>query len=448
MLAWLIQMITDPRWSLGRRLIFGMMIGIVVGFAAVGFRLAFGALSGFLLYIEKEGIAAAPPLLLFMVPALGGLAVGLLTRLFFGRNAGIPGVPDVVLAQTRDRGFMSWLTALKTVVLNILALGTGASVGREVPLVHLGATLGSLGGSWLQVDDANRRIYVACGVAAGVAASFNAPLAGLFFAIEITLVGLISLSLVALGPVVLAAIAGTLVSRTLLDGDKAFEITKTLELSVWEFPAFLLLGLVCALVSISFLRLVKLGWALRRRVLGGLPSWLHPAFAGVALGLMALIMPEILGVGYQATFKTLNGDYPSTYLLGLFFVKMVAVLFCLVLGFGSGVFSPSLMMGAIIGVLFGQVATQIVLHLPSHIISHSADIIAYGYAGMGAMVGAVLGAPLSTILMIFELTGDYEVTLAVMLTVIVASQLTHAVIGNTIFGLQLEGRGVRMVLGG
>ena len=447
-MKWLTQILTDSRWALGRRLIIGTLIGIATGFAAVGFRFAFSFIGEVLLKSEGEGIAQAHPILLFCVPAFGGLAVGLLTWAFFGRGGGIPGVADVVLAQTRDRGVMRWLDAGKAAVLNILALGTGASVGREGPLVHLGATLGSVGGGFLQVDDTNRRIYVACGVAAGVAASFNAPLAGLFFAIEIALGGLTSLSLAALGPVVLAAIAGTLVNRNILGTESAFEIAATLNLSIWEFPAFLLLGLVCAAVSISFLNLVKQGWRLRAQVLRRVPSWMHPAFAGIALGLMALLMPEVLGVGYEATFKSLSGEYSDAYLLGLLVLKICAVLVCLVLGFGSGIFSPSLMIGALIGVLFGQVATQVAPYLPGDMINYGADIIAYGYAGMGAMVGAILGAPLSTILMVFELTQDYEVTLAVMVTVVVAAQLTHAIVGNTFFGLQLEQRGVRMVLGG
>lgn len=444
-MSW-VQFFADPRWDLGRRLIVGLFIGIATGLAAVGFRFAFGFLSDFLLKTGGEGIASASPILLFCVPALGGLVVGLATWLSFGRGAGgrgtgIPGVADVVLAQTRDRGVLHWLDATKAALINILALSAGASVGREGPLVHLGATLGSLGGGWLQVDDTSRRIYVACGVAAGVAASFNAPLAGLFFAIEIALGGLTSLSLAAIGPVVLSAIAGTLVSRNLLGPEAAFEIAQTLELSIWEFPAFVLLGFLCAGVSICFLNLMKLGWRLRRQVLGRVPSWTHPTMAGILLGFMALWMPEVLGVGYDATFKSLSGDYATAYLLGLVCLKITAVLVCLILGFGSGIFSPALMIGALIGVLFGQVATFLAPQFP-------ADIIAYGYAGMGAMVGAILGAPLSTILMVFELTQDYTVTIAVMLSVIVAAQLTHAVVGNTFFGLQLEQRGVRIVLGG
>ena len=439
-MAWA-QVLLDPRWALGRRLIVGTLIGIATGFAAVSFRFAFAYLSDFLLQTDGEGIAQVTPLFLFLVPAIGGLAVGLLTWGFFGKSCAIPGVADVVLAQTRDRGVMGWLDAAKAAVANILALGTGASVGREGPLVHLGATLGSVGGAWLRVDDTGRRIYVACGVAAGVAASFNAPLAGLFFAIEIALGGLTSLSLAAVGPVVLAALAGTVVNRNILGTEGAFEIAQTINLSIWEFPAFLLLGLVCAGLSICFLTSMKQGWRLRRRALTWLPGWAHPALAGTLLGLMALIMPEVLGVGYEATFRSLSGGYENTYLLGLLVLKISAALVCLTLGFGSGIFSPALMIGALVGVLFGQIATQIAPDFP-------ADIIAYGYAGMGAMVGAVLGAPLSTILMVFELTQDYQVTLAVMLSIVIAAQLTHAVVGNTFFGLQLEQRGVRMVLGG
>ena len=432
----------DPRWGLGRRLVFGALIGLATGLAAVAFRKSFEIISDFLLHTGGEGVAQAHPALLFFVPALGGLAVGLLTWAFFGKGAGIPGVADVILAQTRDRGIMSFWAGLKAATLNILALGTGASVGREGPMVHLGATLGSLSGSWAQMDDTNRRIYVACGVAAGVAASFNAPLAGLFFAIEIALGGLTSLSLAALGPIVLAAISGTMMNRVFFgEAEEAFKIAETATLSPWEFPAFILLGLACAVASITLLRAAKFGWYARKTYLTHLPGWAHPALAGVILGLFALMMPEVLGLGYEATFKSLSGEYESTYLIGLVILKASAVLVCLILGYGSGIFSPALMIGALIGVLFGQIALSVNDQF-------SADAVAYGFAGMGAMVGAVLGSPLSTILMVFELTGDYQVTIAVMLAVIVAAQVTHAVIGNTFFGLQLEQRGVRVVLGG
>ncbi len=437
---WLKQFFAKPEWGFGRRLSVGALIGLATGFAAVGFRLLFTEISDLLLHTDGEGVAQARSVMLFLVPTTGGLLVGLLTWQFFGRGA-IPGVADVVLAQTRDRGVLNWVDGLKAGLVNVLALSTGASVGREGPLVHLGATLGSIGGGWLRVDDTNRRIYVACGVAAGVAASFNAPLAGLFFAIEIALGGLTSLSLASLGPVVLSAIAGTMVSRAILPAEEAFLITKTLEISAWEFPAFILLGLVCAIFSTIFLTAIKRAWIFRRALGRILPAWVHPAIAGVGLGLLALMVPEVLGVGYVATFQSLSGAYDQVYLVTLLITKFCAVLLCLSLGFGSGIFSPSLMIGALIGVLFGQIATQVAPQFP-------ADSFAYGYAGMGAMVGAVLGAPLSTILMVFELTRDYAVTVAVMLSVVVAAQITHAIMGNTFFGLQLEQRGVRMVLGG
>ena len=203
---------------------------------------------------------------------------------FFGRLGGIPGVADMVLAQTRDRGVLRWRDAIRAAGINIVALGTGASVGREGPLVHLGATLGSTSGKWVRLDDTTRRIYVACGVAAAVAASFNAPLAGLFFAIEIALGGLTSLSLAALGPIVLSAIAGTLVSREILGVEAAFNVSEALPLSPWEFPAFLLLGLVCACASIAFLQLMKAGWRLRKQISNRLPLWAHPALAGAGVG--------------------------------------------------------------------------------------------------------------------------------------------------------------------
>ena len=185
---------------------------------------------------------------------------------------------------------------------------------------------------------------------------------------------------------------------------------------------------------------MRWGWRVRREIGQRLPIWAHPAIAGAGLGLLlAFGCLEVLGPGHEATNEALSGIMrPSATNACDFEDHCCSALSCA--GLWVRVFFPSLMMGALIGVLFGQVATAFAPGFP-------VDAGAYGLAGMGAMVGAILGAPLSTILMVFELTQNYQITMPVMLAVIVAAQVTHAVVGNTFFGLQLEQRGVRLIWG-
>ena len=267
-----------------------------------------------------------------------------------------------------------------------------------------------------------------CGVAAAVAASFNAPIAGAFFALEVV-IGHYALS--AFAPVVIASVAGTIVACVHLGDFPAFVISDSTLFSFLELPAFAILGLVCAVVAVIFIRgilFTRAAWA-RTKV----PGWLRPALAGAAVGAIAIVLPEILGVGYEATDRALNEAVPLWLLIALIAAKIVATFLTLGSGFVGGVFIPSLFIGAMTGGAFGLIAASIVPELSS---SQSV----YAIAGMGAVAGAVLGSPISAILIVFELTGSYEVTIVVMVAVaaVVTGQLGY----RSFFHLQLRGRGL------
>jgi len=413
-----------------------VVIGVTSGLAAIGFRYAIDYVQRLGFGFGGEQVAtlagALPGWRILLVPLLGGLAVGLLVHFFMpGRRP--RGVADVIEANALRGGRMSLIDGLRAAVVNAISIGSGASVGREGPVVHLGASLGAWVSKRLHLRRTSSRTLLGCGVAAAVAASFNAPIAGTFFALEVV-VG--HYALTAFAPIVIASVIGTMVSRMHYGDFPAFILPEVPGVaSFWEFPAFALLGCVAAVIAIMFMRLVFLTEDVLDKT--ALPRWARPALGGLALGVIALAFPQVLGVGYEATDAALSGLYPLWLLIALVVLKTAATGISLGCGFGGGVFSPSLFIGAMLGGAYGMIATQAFPELSS---GHGA----YTIIGMGAVAGAVLGAPISTILMVFELTNDYAITIAVMIATSTASIITHQYQGHSFFTWQLARRGLKL----
>ena len=411
-----------------------VVVGTASGFAAVGFRLAFGLLQELTFGVEAEFltrlVVEQPFWRILLVPTLGGLLIGLFVYHFMpGRRP--QGVAQVIEASALHGGRVSFFGGLKAALVSAASIGVGASVGREGPVVHLGATLGSWLAKRLQLGRVLSRTLLGCGVAAAVSASFNAPIAGVFFALEVV-IGHYALS--AFAPIVIAGVAGTIVSRVYYGDFPAFILPEAREIaSFLEFPAFALLGIVSAITAIVLMRAVIFTEDLWERI--PVPAWSRPAFAGLVLGVIALEFPQVLGVGYETTDSALSELLGLEMLIALIVVKSLATALCLGSGFGGGIFSPSLYIGAMLGGAFGIVATQALPHLSS---GHGA----YTVVGMGAVAGAVLGAPISTILIVFEMTGDYALTIAVMIATVIASLITQQTHGRSFFLWQLERRGI------
>lgn len=374
-------------------------------------------------------VANLPWWQVLLVPALGGLAVGLIVR--YKLPDGRPqGVADVIEASALQGGKMSLTTGFWAGLVNALSIGAGASVGREGPAVHLGASLAAWVSKQLHLSRNLARTMLGCGVAAAVAGSFNAPIAGALFANEVV-IGHYALK--AFAPVVIASVTGTAVSRAYYGDYPAFVIPPHEITSYLEFPAFILLGVLAGLVASLFLRSVFFAQDQSQRL--PIPAWVRPAIAGLGIGFMALWLPEVMGVGYGITDDALGGTVGLGLLLAVLVGKIVATALCLGFGFGGGVFSPSLVIGAMLGGAFGIASSSIIpgLHL---------DTSGYTLIGMGAVAGAVLGAPISTTLIVFEMTGDYEITMGVMLAVVVATGISRQLSKTNFFALQLERRGL------
>jgi len=369
--------------------------------------------------------AALPWWHILSVTTLGGLAVGLFI------HYAIPGrrpqsMASVIAASALHGGRMSLRTGITTAIASAASMGVGASVGREGPAVHLGSTLGAWVAEKLHLTRPLSRALLGCGAAAAVAASFNAPIAGALFAHEVV-VGHFALS--AFAPIVIASVVGTIISRVVYGDFPAFNIQEQSLTSFLEFPAVIGLGIMCGFMAIIFMRSIMYTQDCSAKIPG--PAWLRPAVGGFIVGVVALQFPHVLGVGYEATGLALGQHFPLALLLALVVVKTFSTAISLGTGFGGGVFTPSLMIGAMLGGAYGIVVTSIFPDL-------SSGASAYTIIGMGAMAAAVLGAPISTTLIVFELTDDYPLTIAVMIAVVISSVITQQFQGKSFFAWQLE----------
>jgi chloride channel protein, CIC family len=413
--------------------VLAVAVGAAGGYGAILFRLATGGIQLLFFGEASEQIARAARALAWwhvvLVPALGGLLIGLLIRYV------LPGrlpqaVSEVMEAAALKNGRMPLREGIAAAFVSAASIGCGASVGREGPIVHLGASLASYVAKLLHLSPSLARTVLGCGVAAAIASAFNAPIAGVIFALEVV-VGHYGLG--AFSPVVISSVIGTVITRIHIGPDPAFVLPPQQVVSFLEIPAFVLLGLVSAVAAIALIRSIALVEASHERL--RVPPCLRPMLAGGALGVMALWLPEVLGVGYEATDHALSNQYDLQFVLILAIAKTAGTALCLGSRFGGGIFSPSLVIGAMVGAAFGMVADALVPALGS-------DPSVYAILGMGAVAACTLGAPISTVIMVFELTTDYGVAFAVMVCVAVASVFCRQIHWHSYFTWQLAQRGI------
>ncbi len=290
------------------------LIGVAAAYGSIRFRELIALIQGAGFASMGGPLVAAAQLpwwQIVLVPTLGGLTVGLLVR-FFQAGARPQGVADVVEASVFKGGRIALKQGVVAALGATISIGSGASVGREGPAVHIGASLASWLGQRLKLSRSLSLTLLGCGVAAAVSASFNAPIAGAFFALEVV-IGHYALS--AFAPVVIASVAGTIVARVHLGDYPAFILDDFELVSFLELPAFALLGVVSAGVAVVFMHGILLTHSAWRS--SAVPGWLRPALAGAAVGAIAIAMPEILGVGYEATDRALHGALPLWLLIAL-----------------------------------------------------------------------------------------------------------------------------------
>jgi len=421
-----------------------LAVGIVAGTVAVLFRLAITELQSGLYGVGDirtihSFATTLPWWLLIAIPTCGGLLVGLILHRFTP-DGRVRSVADVIEGAAIADGRVEGRAGLASAAASLITLSSGGSTGREGPVVHLAAVISSWVSDRMGADGIRGRDLMGCAVAAAVSASFNAPIAGTIFALEVVLR---HYAVHAFAPIVIASAAGTVIGRSAFGNIAEFDLLGGEQLTFYaELPAFLLLGVVCGLVAVAMMRAIfwtdDAGTALMTR--SGLPRWVRPGIAGAALGAIAIWFPHIIGVGYETTSVALIGGMGFAQAVLLAAVKIAAVAITMGGRMGGGVFSPSLMVGALTGLAFGIVAVGL---FPE---ASGAQTL-YALAGMGAVTAAVLGAPISTTLIVFELTSDWQTGLAVMVAVSTSTAIASRAVDRSFFLTQLERRGLHLAAG-
>ncbi|WP_298857501.1 chloride channel protein [uncultured Sulfitobacter sp.] len=421
-----------------------LLIGIAAGFAALFFRKGIYLLQETLYGTDDvqhlhSFISGLDWYWVVLIPTFGGLVSGLILH-HFTRDARVRSVADVIEGAALHDGRVETRAGLASALASMVTLGTGGSSGREGPVVHLAAVISTWVNRRINADGITGRDLLGCAVAAAVSASFNAPIAGALFALEVVLR---HFAVHAFAPIVIASVAGTVINRIEFGGVTEFKLPTVTELQFYvELPAFLLLGLTCGLVAVVLMRAVfwadDIGNHIQSRT--KLPRYFRPMVAGLLLGVIALWFPHIIGVGYETTSLALTGELALHEVTVFAVLKVLAVAITLGGRMGGGIFSPSLMVGALVGLAFGLIATGI---FPN--VSGSTSL--YALAGMGAVAAAVLGAPISTTLIVFELTGDWQTGLAVMVAVSMSTALSSNLVDRSFFLTQIERRGIHLAAG-
>lgn len=362
------------------------------------------------------------------LPVIGGLAIGALMSSVSSATREV-GVVHVMDRLAYHAGRLPWRNAVLQFVGATIAIVSGQSVGREGPSIHVGAASASLFGQWLHLPNNSIRILVACGTAAAIAASFNTPIAGVIFAMEVVMM---EYTLVGFTPVILAAVCATSLTRIVFGGTPIVEAPAMQMASLLELPYMLLVGVVLGSFASLFIACLRRlsEWA------QAFPIWLRTGSAGFIVGLCALAAPQVMGVGYDTVELTLIGGLGLTALVLIFSLKLVATTACIGLGVPGGLIGPTVVMGALGGAALGVVGHDLVPDF-------SASSGFYALLGMGAMMGATLQAPLAALMAILELTANPNSILPGMV-VIVTATLTSRVLFHQepVFVALLRSRGL------
>jgi chloride channel protein, CIC family len=347
------------------------------------------------------------PARILLMPVLGGLLVGLAATLL--RHWRQREVVDAIEANALYGGRMSVGDSLGLVGVTLLSGGFGASVGLEAAYTQLGAALASRLGRWLGLRRDDVRTLVGCGAAGAIAAAFNAPLTGAFYAFEL-IIGAYTLQ--TLAPVGIAALTGALVVRGLVGSNPIFVVWHEITISPSNYPAFFCVGLASAGLGIVVMKGVTSTEVLFRSL--AVPRWARPALGGLLVGAIALPFPQILGSGHGGIMRVLHSGFDLPFLAGLLVAKIVASAVSIGSGFRGGLFSTSLFLGSLFGSFIGEMLARVGPY-------PGADPLIFTLVGMGSVAAAIVGAPMTMIMIVLETTGDFAATIGVMVGVVTAA---------------------------
>jgi CIC family chloride channel protein len=411
-------------------IILSIIIGALAGLGAVVF-IKLIDLFTWIFFEEIHGkMLGATRYLLFILPAMGGLLIAPLIKLYPQEAKG-DGVPDAMESITLRGGLIKPRTTLIRTFTAAATLGSGGSVGREAPIAQIGAAIGSSVGQFLRLSGEMMKTLVGCGTAGGIAAVFNAPIGGIFFALEV-MIG--DFSLQTFAPIVLSSVVATVTMRAFLGNILQFHVPAYELKSVIEFLPYAALGAICGLLAVGFIHLLHFHERLRANPL------LKPAIGGLIVGVMAVIFPEILGTNMESVNKALFGIGAWYMLLALALMKVVATSFSIGSGGSGGVLGPSLFIGGMLG---GGLGKLLIMLMPTVVSAPGS----YALVGMAAFLAAVVHAPITAILIVFEITNSYKIILPLMTATIFAMMVAKRFLSFSLYSFKLHQRGIDIVAG-
>ncbi len=410
------------------------IVGILAGLGTVGFRKLVELIQNLAIgspVHTLEALAALPWYMKIAIPVFGACIVGPLTY-FFSHEAKGHGVPEVMHDVALKHGVIRPRVVVFKAITSAITIATGGSVGPEGPIVQIGSALGSTVGQWLRLTPERMKVLVGCGAAAGIAAIFNAPIAGAFFSLEIILG---NFALTNFSPIIISSVLATAVSRTFLGDHPAFIVPEYALISGWEIPLYAVLGILAGAVAVLFSRMLYTSEDLFEKM--PIPEYLKYSVGSLALGTLIIFVPHIYGDGYETIDLALNGNLIWHFALLLVFVKLLAATLTLGSGGSGGIFAPALFLGAVTGCMFGELLN---LLFPGV----TANSGAYAMVGMGAVVAGATHAPITAILILFELTGDYKIILALMIACTISTIMARRLYRYSIFTEKLAQRGISL----
>ncbi len=410
-------------------LFFAVLTGVGAGYGAVVFRWLIHQFTVLFFTGGKDLLSSIGSFYIVLIPAAGGLIVGFLVYYLAPETKG-HGVPEVMYAVDRQGGKIRVRVAVIKAVASSICIGSGGSVGREGPIVQIGSSLGSSLGQIFHLSRDRMKILVACGAGGGIAATFNAPLAGIFFALEIILR---SYAPRHLSSVVLSSVLATVISRRYLGDTPAFVVPAYQLHSPWEILFYLVFGLLAAVMAYLFIVTLYKSEDIFDKI--PIPGFLKPALGGLIIGMIGLYYPQIFGVGYKSIELALYGKVTALLALILVFAKLLATSITLGSGGSGGIFAPSLFIGAMLGVVFSKIT---MIFFPAIAINTGASAM----IGMAAVFAGAAQAPISAILILFEMTGDYKIILPLMTAVVISTLVLRKWSRESIYTKKLARRGI------
>ena len=413
-------------------LVLAVLIGLAGGLGAVGFRWLIDIFSD--LFLVRGTTLLGHPYLLPVIPAIGGLLVGIIV-LRWAPEARGHGVPEVMAAVATEGGRIRPRVVIIKSLASAICIGSGGSVGREGPIVQIGSAFGSSVGQLFGFSQEKLKVLVGCGAAAGISATFNAPLAGGVFALEVILG---DFSVNTFSPIVLSSVIATALTHYMTGSEPAFLIPKYELVGGHELLGYGVLAVLAGCLAVGFTRCLYLleDWFDRIPI----SDYAKPVVGGLAIGTIGILYPQVFGVGYDTITESLLGRLDLMLLAGLLLAKFLATNVTLGSGGSGGIFAPALFMGAMFGGVFGHLLQAI---FPGSV----GEPGAYALVGMGAVVAGTTHAPMASMLILFEMTDDYQIILPLMLATVVSTLTAKRIYKESIYTLKLSRRGLRLARG-